>query len=85
MDMDMYACMHSYVRTCMYGYVDMDMYVCMHIYVHTHTHTHTHMAGTTAVGGVVLGSKENGRKVVMANAGDSRAIIAYEDNGRLKV
>jgi serine/threonine protein phosphatase PrpC len=43
------------------------------------------MAGTTAVGGVVLGSKENGRKVVMANAGDSRAIIAYEDNGRLKV
>jgi len=33
----------------------------------------------------VLGSKENGRKIVMANAGDSRAILAYEENGKLKV
>jgi len=43
------------------------------------------LSGTTAVAGFVLGSKENGRKIVMANAGDSRAILAYEENGKLKV
>jgi serine/threonine protein phosphatase PrpC len=32
-----------------------------------------------------MGPKENGRKIVMANAGDSRAIVAYEDQGRMKV
>ncbi len=32
-----------------------------------------------------MDSKENGRKIVMANAGDSRAIVAYEDQGRMKV
>jgi hypothetical protein len=43
------------------------------------------LSGTTAVAGVVLGSNQDGRKIVMANAGDSRAILAYEDGGSLKV
>lgn len=36
------------------------------------------LSGTTAVAGVIIG-KAGSRKVIMANAGDSRAIVAYED------
>mmetsp|Transcript_19813 Transcript_19813/g.48654 ORF Transcript_19813/g.48654 Transcript_19813/m.48654 type:complete len:368 (+) Transcript_19813:128-1231(+) len=42
------------------------------------------LSGTTAVAGCVIG-KSGSRKVIMANAGDSRAIVAYEDGGKLKV
>jgi len=42
------------------------------------------LSGTTAVTCVVLG-EEGKRSVVCANAGDSRAIVAYDDKGKLKV
>lgn len=40
------------------------------------------LSGTTAVGGVVYGPPDR-RKVAMANAGDSRAIVATERDGKL--
>lgn len=40
------------------------------------------LSGTTAVGGVVYGPPGR-RKVAIANAGDSRAIVATESNGAL--
>mmetsp|Transcript_25231 Transcript_25231/g.63710 ORF Transcript_25231/g.63710 Transcript_25231/m.63710 type:complete len:352 (+) Transcript_25231:30-1085(+) len=42
------------------------------------------LSGTTAVTCLVLG-EEGKRSVVCANAGDSRAIVAFEDKGKLKV
>lgn len=40
------------------------------------------LSGTTAVGGVIYGTP-GCRRIAMANAGDSRAILASESNGQL--
>lgn len=41
------------------------------------------LSGTTAVSAMVLG-RPGSRKIICANAGDSRAIIGYEEMGQLK-
>mmetsp|Transcript_11302 Transcript_11302/g.38613 ORF Transcript_11302/g.38613 Transcript_11302/m.38613 type:complete len:353 (-) Transcript_11302:1078-2136(-) len=40
------------------------------------------LSGTTAVGGFILGKNPKSRTIVMANSGDSRAIIGYEKGGK---
>jgi len=41
------------------------------------------LSGTTAVAAIILGRAGN-RKIITANAGDSRVIIGYEEGGQLK-